>query len=156
MEQKQQTALNEVIHETRRLFQALGSEVNELHQDLGISSSRRAVLECLEKMGEQTVPRIAQDLSVSRQHVQRVVNELLELGLIEARSNPLHKRSQLLAMTALGRRIFKTMEQREAAIFKKASGEFSHHDLDNTVKTLKAIYAYFDQQQWKGLSNPGS
>ncbi len=64
-----------------------------------LQASQRAVLEFLSQQQAQIVPQIAREISVSRQHIQTVVNDLLALGLIEAVENPTHKRSSLIQLT---------------------------------------------------------
>lgn len=53
--------------------------------------------------GPQTVPQIARARPVSRQHIQLLVNELVDAGLVELIDNPQHKRSRLVSLTAKGR-----------------------------------------------------
>ncbi len=49
-----------------------------------------------------TVPQVARRIGVSRQSVQRVVDDLLAEGLLETVANPDHKTSPLLALTKSG------------------------------------------------------
>jgi DNA-binding MarR family transcriptional regulator len=49
-----------------------------------------------------TVPQIGRSLGHSRQAVQRLVDGLVERGLIETRDNPDHKRARRLVATARG------------------------------------------------------
>ena len=98
--------LYQLIWQTRRLFQRLRATSDELLDATGINSSQRAVLEFLHGQPPQTVPAIARERTVSRQHIQTVVNDLLELGLVEAIDNPSHKRSPLIRTTAAGEALF--------------------------------------------------
>lgn len=50
-----------------------------------------------------TVPRIARRLGLTRQSVQRVVDDLTQTTHVELRPNPAHRRSPLVALTPHGR-----------------------------------------------------
>lgn len=52
-----------------------------------------------------TVPQAARRLGVTRQAVQRVVNELLDDGLVEPEANPDHRTSSLMTLTGSGRQV---------------------------------------------------
>ncbi len=67
-----------------------------------VLSVGQAVLELVEERGPMTVPGIAAERSSSRQNVQIMVNRLARFGLVEVVTNPNHKRSSLVAITAKG------------------------------------------------------
>jgi DNA-binding MarR family transcriptional regulator len=54
--------------------------------------------------GQLTVPQIARRLGVSRQNVQRVVNDIVAEGLATYQPNPDHKASPLVTLTNTGNR----------------------------------------------------
>lgn len=141
--------LYEVIWCTRRLFQQLRAVSEELHEDIGVSASQRAVLVFLEQHEPQTVPQIARDRSVSRQHVQAIVNELLTRGLVEAVVNPSHKRSSLIKMTSSGKRLFNEIKERETKLLEKMETQFSMTDLQITIKTLQDIDQFLKSGRWR-------
>lgn len=62
--------------------------------------------------GPQTVPEIARARPVSRQHIQKLADELAGEGLVEFVDNPAHKRSKLLRLTAAGRARYKVTSAR--------------------------------------------
>lgn len=107
--------LDALIREIRTAFNRLKATAEALHADLGVTASMRAVLEALVRDAPRTVPDIAREKSVSRQHVQTVVNALIEAGLVSSRDNPGHKRSPLYQPTAQGKRLFAEIRAREAA-----------------------------------------
>lgn len=138
-----------VIWRTRRLFQCLGSMANELHRDTEVTASMRAVLEFLWRQEPQTVPQMARGKSVTRQHIQTIVNDLLAVDLIESIENPAHKRSSLIQMTAKGRQGFEQLRRRESRLFAEAAKHFAEKDLKTTTRTLKAIEEYFQSNKWR-------
>jgi DNA-binding MarR family transcriptional regulator len=84
----------------------------------GFTASHRAVLESLASQGPQTVPALARARPVARQHIQVLVNDLAELGLVDTRPNPAHRRSPLVALTAAGARRFDAIRAAESAVLK--------------------------------------
>jgi DNA-binding MarR family transcriptional regulator len=72
----------------------------------------------------QTVPAIAQRLGQARQSVQRVVNDLVDAGLVELIDNPLHARSPHVALTRKGgstlEQLFTTSERDRVALLARS------------------------------------
>ncbi len=50
---------------------------------------------------------------MTRQHVQTLVNALVERKLVELTPNEAHKRSSLVSLTGSGERLIKRMKKRE-------------------------------------------
>ena len=146
--------LYEVIWRTRRLFQRLGATGNELHEDSGITASQRAVLEFLSLHEPQTVPQMARERTVTRQHIQVIVNKLLERGLVESTTNPAHNRSSLIRMTSSGRQLFEVIKQREMKLLVIVERHLTKKKLLITAQTLQAIDEYLQSQQWRDLLPP--
>ncbi len=139
----------QLIWHTRRLFQQLRETSDQLLTGTGINSSQRAVLEFLIKDGEQTVSSMAKDKNVSRQHIQKVVNVLLEQGLIQAMDNPEHKRSPLMKATANGKKLFQRVAAKESELIKSISGNFTAKDINTSLETLKQIEALLKSKSSK-------
>lgn len=71
---------------------------------LGLTSARWQVLgEIVDIHRPKPVAVIARDMGVSRQNVQRIVNDLVVQGLVVLTANPLHKRAHFVTMTNNGR-----------------------------------------------------
>lgn len=141
--------LQQLIWQTRRLFQQLRVVSEELLEQTGINPSHRAILEYLSKDQPATVPHIARQLSVSRQHVQVIANELTALDLLKAMENPAHKRSPLLEMTAEGKLLFESIQDTEARLLAKLQRKLPKSDLATTLKTLKAFDELLISGVWR-------
>ena len=102
-----------LTREVRTAFNKLKAVAEALHADLEINPSMRAVLQALVAKAPQTVPEIAKEKGVSRQHIQKVMNLLQEAELVGTESNPDHKRSDLYRATPEGQRIFEKIQARE-------------------------------------------
>ena len=102
-----------MIQQIRLCFNQLKSLSEQLLTDLDINPSKRAVLEALNKNGAQTVAAIAKQKSVSRQHIQIIMNALKETAYVDLIDNPAHKRSPQFALTEKGTDIFAEIKRRE-------------------------------------------
>jgi DNA-binding MarR family transcriptional regulator len=137
----------------RRLFHKLAHGAAALHADSDISVGMRAVLESVIDGGPQTVPQMARIRPVTRQHIQTLVNALIEGGYVDMAENPRHKRSQLVKATKKGERAFAAMRARENEAFRRARIALSAEDLHKARKVLQSLTETFDGDQWRaGLS----
>lgn len=118
-----------VMRSTRRMFHLMRAVGDGLHADLGVSTAMRGVMESLAQSGPQTVPRMARQRPVSRQHIQILVNQLIEAGLCQTRANPDHKRSALVDLTVRGRAVFAVMRKRERGVIAELADDMDPADL---------------------------
>lgn len=144
MRRAREAALYEVIVEVRQLFHKMANAADELHRDVGISAGQRGLLERLTTGGPATVPMIAREKAVSRQHIQTLANHLLAEGLVEATKNPAHQRSALLTPTQSGRRSFEAIRSREAALLGPMSEKLATCDFAAVAEGLRQIGGYLD------------
>lgn len=85
----------ELAGTSRRTSDALASQ-------MGQTSARWHVLSVLSD-GPRTTASVARRLGLTRQSVQRVVDDLLATGHLDRQVNPHHTRAALLALTDAGR-----------------------------------------------------
>ncbi|MBE7421720.1 MAG: MarR family transcriptional regulator [Zoogloeaceae bacterium] len=128
--------LQQAILAVRRLFHALAG----LGQAApGATASQRAVLEVLHERGPRTVPQVAREQGVSRQHVQVLANGLLGAGLVESVENPDHQRSPLLRLSIAGLKAVEAARRREQHQLADLARLIPGADLKVTLRTLNAI-----------------
>ncbi len=63
--------------------------------------------------GPQTVSWLARSMGLTRQAVQRIVNDLEEDGLVAFKANPAHRRAQLVMMTREGQAAYAAADRRQ-------------------------------------------
>jgi DNA-binding MarR family transcriptional regulator len=101
------------------------------------------VLEHLDARGPATVPDMARAKTVTRQHIQQLVDGGLAAGLIEARVNPAHRRSPLIALTPRGAATFAEIRKRErtalAALADELGADFTGRDAAIAVAALDRL-----------------
>jgi DNA-binding MarR family transcriptional regulator len=110
--------------------------VRHLEQASGIPVGVRAVLDLLRVRDAMTVPRIADVLGLSRQFVQRCVNDAEAGGWVALRPNPAHQRSSLVAITGLGRDLVGEIRAAEAQALAPVAAAMSHEDVAACVRIL--------------------
>lgn len=99
--------VNELVLEIFRLNGALIKCGDALVKPLGLSSARWQVLgSVVHGQGSYSVARLADNMGLARQSVQRVVDELAAAGLVAFAPNPAHKRAKLVVMTPRGQEVF--------------------------------------------------
>jgi DNA-binding MarR family transcriptional regulator len=100
-------AANTLVLEIFRLNGALIRFGDALVKPLGLTSARWQVLGSIAHgRGTFSVARLADNMGLARQSVQRIVDELAEAGLVGFAPNPAHKRAKLVVMTPQGQRVF--------------------------------------------------
>jgi len=147
----QADALFAVFEETRALFHRLKVVVEQIHKEGQMSGGLRGVMRSLLAEGPQTVPQMARARPTSRQHIQVLVNRLLELDLVELVDNPAHKRSRLVSLTPAGIKRIEAMNRREAALLQEFPVGVSEKNLHSTVRTLKKLREVFESDNWTEL-----
>jgi len=137
--------LTKLIREVRTCFNQLRTLAETLNADLGVNPSMRAVMESLSRNTPRTVPDLAQERGVSRQHVQKVINALLDQDMVQSGENPDHKRSVLYLLTPIGEQLFTEIRQREADPMRSLSAALSHSDMTTTAEVLSRMNQELDQ-----------
>lgn len=94
----------ELAGESRRTSEVLAGRLDQ-------TAARWHVLSVLSG-APRTVAAAARRLGLARQSVQRVVDDLLEAGQVEARPNPDHARAALLSLTPAGRATLRALVRR--------------------------------------------
>ena len=134
-----QPDLSPLVARIPRLHYLLKSLADGLNDDLGVTSAMTGVMASLSASGPRTVPDLARERPVSRQHMQSLVNDLLKSGLAEARPNPSHRRSPKIALTDEGQRHYRLVRQREADILTQTAPSVSQSDLAAATRLLDLL-----------------
>ncbi|CAM5436339.1 MarR family winged helix-turn-helix transcriptional regulator [Streptomyces griseomycini] len=114
----------------------------KVEQDLsaeGLSVGVRAVLTLLHKHGPMTVPQMGRAQALSRQFLQRMVNDAAARGLVQSVPNPAHKRSSLIRLTEQGQTAVTAVIDRERAVLRRASGDLTGTEIDACLRVLSRL-----------------
>lgn len=131
--------LHQLIWMSRPLMQAAEACVEAGLVGTNLTVRMRAVLEMLDKYGEQTVPEIAARLEIKRQYVQVMCNETFASGLVVQRPNPRHKRSPILALTDHGRTLIEEIISNEMKLMEKVGANLSSEDISTALEVVLAV-----------------
>jgi DNA-binding MarR family transcriptional regulator len=136
--------LYEVFAVLGPLYRRVSRKV-ELNEPIeGLSIGVRAVLDLLRAQGPLTVPQMGRAQALSRQFVQRMVNEAAAHGLVEAIANPAHQRSSLIRLTDDGRSAIDAVITRESALLKRVGGDLTEADVQTCVRVLARMLEVFE------------
>ncbi|MFD8275180.1 MarR family winged helix-turn-helix transcriptional regulator [Streptomyces flaveolus] len=102
----------------------------------GVSVGVRAVLTLLHRGGPMTVPQMGRAQAISRQFVQRMVNDAVARGLVESIPNPAHRRSSLIRLTEAGRSTTTDVLDREHAVLRAVGGGLTAADVTACLRVL--------------------
>jgi DNA-binding MarR family transcriptional regulator len=129
--------------ELAEVFDLLGplyrQTVRQLEHTSAVPVGVRAVLDLLRVRQSLTVPRIADVLGLSRQFVQRCVNEAEDGGWVELRTNPAHQRSSLVVITEAGRDLVTGIRAGEAESLASVAATISGEDVAACVRVLTQL-----------------
>jgi DNA-binding MarR family transcriptional regulator len=140
------TAADDIADRLADVYDLIGPlyrrAVRQLENDQrGPSVGVRAVLDLLRMRNDRTVPQIAETLAVSRQFVQRMVNEAADRAWVQAVPNPAHQRSSLIRLTADGRRVITGIRRREHDLLRDNSSDLTVDDVDHCLRVLRHLLA---------------
>ncbi|MEN5075229.1 MarR family transcriptional regulator [Isoptericola cucumis] len=121
------------------LYRRVSRAVERDQPVMGMSVGVRAVLEQLHREGDLTVPAIAAAQELSRQFVQRMVNDARAAELVELVDNPRHRRSSLVRLTADGRAAIAAVVDREHRLLRQVAGGLTAAEVDATLRVLRAM-----------------
>lgn len=91
-----------------------------------------------------TVPQMGRAQALSRQFVQRMVNDAAAQQLVEITPNPAHQRSSLIRLTDEGRAAITAVLAREHALLRQVEGDLTDADVTACVRVLTKMRALFD------------
>lgn len=135
---------------------ALGDEVTLVHYRLNAvlaalhdegesTAGERGVLRNLIANGPMSVPQLAAVRPVSRQHIQRIVDRLIEQKLVDRIVNPAHRRSKLVRLTERGKERLAKFSIREAPLLEAAIQSVTEpHDVTVAIDLLRRLREHLD------------
>lgn len=126
------------------LYRRAQRKVEEDVPSEGLSVGVRAVLNMLRESGPMTVPQMGRAQALSRQFVQRMVNEAAARHLVEVVPNPTHKRSSLIRLTEEGRATIGAVIDRERSILRQVSRDLTDADISACIRVLSRMLRFLD------------
>lgn len=137
-----QPSLPQVMSAVGLLYRRAVRALDDVTGEIGVGT--RTVLEVLAQTDPQPVPAIAKTLELSRQFVQRSVDEGMAAGLLELSENPAHRRSRIVSITPTGRALLESIAQREEKLFAPVADQLSDDDVATCLRVLRTVYESTD------------
>lgn len=132
-------AAYDVFRWVRPLHRAAEHVVATSLEGTPVGLGGRALLERLDDVGPQTVPQLAAWLGVSRQAVQKVVDDAIARGILATRPNPRHRRSHLVEATTDGAALFRDLHERELDDLTTLTRGIPEEDLRTAARVLEQL-----------------
>ncbi|MDQ0943841.1 MarR family winged helix-turn-helix transcriptional regulator [Streptomyces sp. V1I1] len=136
--------LTEVFDLVGPLYRRVQRKVEQAAPIEELSVGVRAVLDLLRENGPMTVPQMGRAQALSRQFVQRMVNDAAAGQLVEITPNPAHQRSSLIRLTDRGRAAITAVIAREHALLREVDGDLTDADVTACVRVLTRMLELFD------------
>ncbi|NKB49868.1 MAG: MarR family transcriptional regulator [Alphaproteobacteria bacterium] len=132
--------LTDLILEVFQLNGDLIAAGNQLTQPMGLTSARWQVMGAIALAGiPLTVAQIARRMGLTRQGVQRLVNELSALKLLELSDNPDHRRAKLVTLSAEGSQVFERVDTAQISWVNNLPHGVSEKDLRLCLRVLGRV-----------------
>ena len=133
-------AFTALLLEVFRLNGALIAAGNELCTETGLTSSRWQILGAIAEAARPvTASHIARRMGLTRQTVQRLVDELEAARLVTRDADPEHGRARLVGFTAEGQKLYRLMRQRQAPWANAVAAGISAKKLNETLDVLREL-----------------
>jgi DNA-binding MarR family transcriptional regulator len=133
-------AITDLVLETFRLNGSLLAAGDALVADVGLTSARWQVLGAVALSPvPQPVAHLARSMGLSRQAVQRLVNEMVESGHLRLAPNPHHQRAKLVLLTARGEAAYAAATKRQKPWAKRLGRGLSAREIAVATAILRAI-----------------
>ncbi|WP_406012102.1 MarR family transcriptional regulator [Streptomyces sp. NBC_00984] len=136
--------LTEVFALVGPLYRRVQRKVEQAAPIEGLSVGVRAVLDLLREHGPMTVPQMGRAQALSRQFVQRMVNDAAAGQLVEIIPNPAHQRSSLVRLTEGGSAAITAALTREQSLLRQVDGDLTDADVTACVRVLGRMLDLFD------------
>jgi DNA-binding MarR family transcriptional regulator len=132
--------LTELILEVFKFNGRLLSAGDQLVASLGLTSARWQVLGAIAFAGApQPVAHIARNMGLTRQAVQRVVNELEAEGFLTFAANPHHQRAKLVMLSKSGAKAFQAAAKRQAPWANRLARRIPARDIRTALDVVREI-----------------
>jgi DNA-binding MarR family transcriptional regulator len=150
-------AVTELIVEVFRLNGRLLAAGDALVADLGLTSARWQVLGAV-ALSPVPLPvaHLARNMGLARQSVLRLVDEMMNDGLVRYAPNPHHRRARLVLLTGRGEIAYRAAMDRQAPWADDLATGLTCETLMSTTSVLHRIRSRLDNDITVESEMPGS
>ena len=150
-------AVSELIVTIFRLNGRLLAAGDRLVADLGLTSARWQVLGAIAMSPvPEPVARLARNMGLNRQGVQRIVGDLAAEGFVELKDNPHHRSAKLVVMTAKGVKAHDAALRAQAPWANMLGEGLDAKSIKTAVKVLEGLRRRLERPEPSSRSEPRS
>ena len=133
-------ALTDLVLETFRLNGRLLAVGDALVRDLGLTSARWQILGAI-ALSPVPLPvaHIARNMGLTRQSVQKLVNELETDGMVQFVPNPHHQRARLVVFTEHGHAAYEAARQRQRPWAQALADGLAANEIEAAAALLRTV-----------------
>lgn len=132
--------LTDLILETFQLNGSLLDAGNQITKPHGLTSARWQVMGAIDLEGRPlTVSQIARRMGLTRQAVQRIVNDLGTIGMVEVKPNVDHKRAPLVSISISGADAMVKIDKAQIAWVNRLADGLSERQIRQSLQLLEII-----------------
>ncbi|MEM7354390.1 MAG: MarR family transcriptional regulator [Acidobacteriota bacterium] len=125
----------------------LGAAGDELTKPWALSSARWKVLGAIDSSSRPIhVAQIARNMGLTRQAVQRIVNDLADQGLLTLSTNPDHQRARLVALTRRGAEVLGEIMEEQIQWSNELAEGISPRALETAANVLETLRQRLEQR----------
>jgi DNA-binding MarR family transcriptional regulator len=136
--------LTQFFLDSFRFHSGLMAAGERLTKPLGLTAARWQVLSTVARADcPETVANIGRLMGLTRQAVQRVVNEMILEGLLESAPNPHHKRAVLVRPTPRGREMFDELTTQQVVWTNALAEGLSEQEIERATAIIGRINLRF-------------
>jgi MarR family transcriptional regulator, organic hydroperoxide resistance regulator len=143
--------LTEEITRLQRLSHAMGQYAPEAWMDLNLTIGQLKSLFFIDSEGRTNFRKLASALGVTPPDVTRIVDRLVEQGLVSRRENPDDRRMQLLHTTNKGKVLLTKLRENRTTHLYRILAHLSTQELATVAKGLDALVRAAELQREEKL-----
>lgn len=140
MSKQTENELAAVLRLIPRLYFKISARASELLKEKSVSPGQRSLMEDVALGGPQTIAALAQARPVAKQYVQKLVADLVHLGLVELLPNPQDGRSKLVQLTQRGAVSLKEWRDQESVLLAPFLSAVNAEDVHATHRFLSRLH----------------
>jgi DNA-binding MarR family transcriptional regulator len=141
--------VEELVRQASTAAYRFGAAADRICREVGVTGAMRDVLMFIATHDCSTVPHLAREIGVSRQHVQTLVDRLWDRGMTTFSPNPVHARSQLVKLTPRGTAAAETIRECELNLISELAGDLPS-DAATAVAVLRRLNAALHRHRTAG------
>ena len=134
-----------------RFHGTLVAAAERLTAPIGLTAAKWQVLSTIARAKQpETVANVGRIIGLTRQGVQRTVNELCAAGLLRTAPNPHHKRAFLICLTDLGHQAFMSITARQVPWANALAAELDVTRIDEARCLMATLTQLLDGRAGEG------